>query len=66
MAPRILNLGSGLVSFTAQPLHPRAKNPRRPLNKMLLGPRSRSGHLEVGEHLLSLSIQDGSVEMATW
>ena len=55
MAPRILNLGSGLVSFTPQPLHSRAKNPRRPLNMMLLGTQSQSGRFGVeGKSLVSV------------
>ena len=59
MAPRILNLGSGLVSLTHQPLHPRAKNPRRPLNKKLLGLQSQSGRFDVEENTYLVSVQTG-------
>lgn len=68
MAPRILNLGSGLGWSVSRPnrFNPGAKNSRRPLNKMLLGPQSRSGHFDMEKNLLSLSRLDGCVEMATW
>jgi hypothetical protein len=32
------------VSFTPQPLYPRGKSPRYPLDRRLGGPQSRSGH----------------------
>jgi len=43
IAPRILNLGSRLVSFTPRPLYPQGKILRYPLVRKLSGPQSWSG-----------------------
>jgi hypothetical protein len=47
--PHFLDLGTSwrwVVSFTPQPLYPRGKSPRYPLDRRLGGPQSRSGHVQ--------------------
>jgi hypothetical protein len=43
IAPRILDLGTRVVSFTHRPLYPQGKSPWYPLDRRLGGPQSRSG-----------------------
>jgi hypothetical protein len=49
IAPPFLTsaLDKGVVSFKTQPIYPRGKNPRQPLDIRLAGPKSRPGRYGV-------------------
>jgi hypothetical protein len=52
-SPCILDLGTSwrrVVSFMHRPLYPRGKNPWYSLDRKLVGPQSRSGHIGEEKH----------------